>query len=258
MAKNIQSIIEAIQNAKSKEEAFFEFNKILPSYGYDNALLTLITDHPSIGEKAFHGVSTSYPEGWVKHYKENNYHLFDPVYQRIQSRPGPFFWSEAEAELKQNSEHEPLYLQNSFNMMREAEDAGVADGIGISFTNEAGEIAGLGISRSHSERDNNPQTLADIYLLSLVFYEKYMSFYETLPFPVFTLREKDVLLWSASGKTDWEIANISGISRATVRFHWNNIFRKMGVSNKMAATVNAVRRKIIVPDGLHLRTASQE
>jgi DNA-binding CsgD family transcriptional regulator len=258
MAKNIQSVIEAIQNAGSREEAFSEYTKIIPIFGYDNALFSLMTDHASIGEKAFHGVSTSFPEDWVSQYKLENYHVIDPVFQRILSKPGPFFWSQAETEMGRISTLEHSVQQRSFTMMREAEDAGVADGIGMSFVNDAGEIAGLGISRTHAENDRDPQTLADIYLLSLVFYEKYMSFYEALPLPVFTPREKEVLLWSSAGKTDWEIAIIAGISKATVRFHWTNIFRKMGVNNKMTATINAVRRKIVVPDGLIPQTASGE
>lgn len=248
--RNLQTAIEGIQNAVSAEIAFSEYNKIVEQYGYENALYSFMTDHPSIGQKAFHGVSSNFPEDWVKHYKGEDYHAIDPVYQRILLKPGPFFWSDAEAELYRSSAFEPSAQDRSFSMMREAEDAGIADGIGMSFVNEAGEIAGLGISRIHPERENNAQTLADVYLLSHVFNEKFMSFYETQPFPLFTPREKDVLLWSASGKTDWEIANIAGISRATVRFHWNNIFRKMGVNNKMTATLTAVRRKIVVPDGL--------
>ena len=246
----LQTAIEAIQNAESKETAFSEYNRIIRSYGFGNAMYSFMTDHPSIGAKAFHGVSTTFPEDWVKHYKEEDYHVIDPVYQRLLAKPGPFFWLEAEAELERNSALEASARNLSLRMMREAEEAGVADGIGVSFTNAAGEIAAVGVSRKHPEHDDNPRTLAEIYLLSYVFNDKFMSFYETQPFPTFTDRERDVLLWSASGKTDWEIANIAGISRATVRFHWNNIFKKMGVNNKMAATLTAVRRKTVVPDGL--------
>ncbi len=254
--KNIQTAIEAIQNADSKEAAFSALNRAYLSYGYDRAVYSFMTDHASIGERAFHGVSTSFPDDWVKHYKANDYHLIDPVFQQILTKSGPFFWSDAESALEKNSRVGPATLERSKSLMREAEDSGLADGVGVSFVNEAGEVAGIGFSRPRRESDNSYQTLSEVYVLSHVFNEKFMSFYETLPEPQFSPREKDVLLWSASGKTDWEIAKIAGITRATVRFHWKNIFRKMGVNNKMTATINAVRRKIVIPDAL--RPASKD
>ena len=246
----LQSAIEAIQNAHSQEEAFGRFCEFIRYCGYEKAGFSLMTDHPSVGLEALHWQSSSFPDDWMTHYKERDFHTIDPVFQLILSKPGAFFWSQAIPALTRIPRFEAQSMDNSRDMMREAGDAGLADGIGVSIVNAWGEVAGFGISRSHSDGDQDVRSLANIYLLSSVFHEKYLSFYETRELPSLTEREKDVLNWSASGKTDWEIAEITGISRATVRFHLNNIFRKMGVNNKMSATINAVRRKLIVPDAV--------
>ncbi|WP_417681272.1 helix-turn-helix transcriptional regulator [Roseibium sp.] len=246
----LQSAIEAIQNAQSQAEAFGRFCDFIREYGYDRAAFSLISDHPSIGEKAFHGVSTSYPDDWMAHYREQDFHTIDPVFQLILNKPGGFFWSQAIASLRDHQVFDESVLEKSQKMMREAGDAGMADGIGVSIINAWGEVAGIGVSRPHCESDQDVRSLADIYFLAAVLHEKYMSYYETECLPRLTQREKDVLCWSASGKTDWEIAKITGISTATVRFHWNNIFSKMGVNSKISATINAVRRKLIMPESL--------
>jgi DNA-binding CsgD family transcriptional regulator len=246
----LQSAAEAILKAQTQEEAFGEYCAFVGQHGYDRAVFSLMTDHPSIGEKALHGFLTVYPEDWMKYYRQNDCHEIDPVFQLILSKPGAFFWAEAISKLSETPRFQGRVREEWQRLLQEAEDAGVADGIGVSMVNASGEIAGFGVSRARPEVDHNIKSLADIFLLSSVFHDKYLAFYEKSAAPLLTEREKDVLSWSASGKTDWEIAEITGISRTTVRFHWNNIFEKMGTNNKMAATVNAVRRKLIIPDTL--------
>jgi len=53
--------------------------------------------------------------------------------------------------------------------------------------------------------------------------------------PLLTEREHDCLAFVAEGKTDWEIANLLGISEATTRFHLNNARKKLGAVNRAQA-----------------------
>ena len=55
-----------------------------------------------------------------------------------------------------------------------------------------------------------------------------------------TAREKEVLRWSAEGKTAFEISLILGISERTINFHITNAVLKLGASNKTQAVVKAV------------------
>lgn len=56
-----------------------------------------------------------------------------------------------------------------------------------------------------------------------------------------TLREVEVLKWSAEGKTAAEVALILDMKLRTVNFHIASAIRKMGVSNKTSAVVQAAR-----------------
>ncbi len=55
-----------------------------------------------------------------------------------------------------------------------------------------------------------------------------------------TRREAEVLFWVAKGKTDWEIAQILNISERTVNKHLEQIYRKLEVNNRTAATAKAM------------------
>ena len=50
-----------------------------------------------------------------------------------------------------------------------------------------------------------------------------------------TRREWDVLQWTAAGKSNWEMAQILGLSASTVGKHLEHIYSKLGVENRTAA-----------------------
>jgi LuxR family quorum-sensing system transcriptional regulator SinR len=60
-----------------------------------------------------------------------------------------------------------------------------------------------------------------------------------------TPREREVLHWSAAGKSYWEIAMILGITERTVRFFMSNARQKLDVVSNTQAVAEAVWRGLI-------------
>ncbi len=63
--------------------------------------------------------------------------------------------------------------------------------------------------------------------------------------PVLSAREIECILWSARGKSSWEIGRILGRSENTVNFHIKNIMRKLDTGSRTVAVIKAVRLGII-------------
>jgi DNA-binding NarL/FixJ family response regulator len=55
-----------------------------------------------------------------------------------------------------------------------------------------------------------------------------------------TVREAEVLLWVAQGKSNADVSTILGCSEKTVKQHLGNIFEKLGVENRTSASLVAV------------------
>ncbi len=55
-----------------------------------------------------------------------------------------------------------------------------------------------------------------------------------------TEREAEVLLWVAQGKSNGDVAVILGMAEKTVKKHMGNIFDKLGIEGRNAATVRAL------------------
>jgi LuxR family quorum-sensing transcriptional regulator LasR len=60
-----------------------------------------------------------------------------------------------------------------------------------------------------------------------------------------TAREKEVLQWTAAGKSSWEIARIVDCTEAGVNYHFCNIRRKFGVRSRWIAMVMALEQGLI-------------
>lgn len=58
-------------------------------------------------------------------------------------------------------------------------------------------------------------------------------------------RELTVLFWMKEGKTNWEIAQILGLSERTVRFHVGGIFEKLEVTSRTQAVARALGAGLI-------------
>ena len=56
-----------------------------------------------------------------------------------------------------------------------------------------------------------------------------------------TAREREILEWLATGKTNRDIADIIGAKRRTVEKHLEHIYEKLGVETRTAAVMRAYR-----------------
>ncbi|RWN91764.1 MAG: helix-turn-helix transcriptional regulator [Mesorhizobium sp.] len=63
--------------------------------------------------------------------------------------------------------------------------------------------------------------------------------------PPLSPREKECILWTAKGKSSWEIGQIIGISANTVNFHIKNVMRKLDTCSRTTAAIKAMKLGII-------------
>jgi DNA-binding NarL/FixJ family response regulator len=70
-----------------------------------------------------------------------------------------------------------------------------------------------------------------------------------------TARATETLLWLAQGKTNPDIASILGITESTVKKHVQEIFEKLGVETRGAATVRALEVLSSPPQRLQQNSA---
>lgn len=60
---------------------------------------------------------------------------------------------------------------------------------------------------------------------------------ESISSRLLTPRHREVMHWLCEGKTNWETSVILGCTEETVKKHLQNIYRRLGVSNRIAAMI---------------------
>ncbi|MBT3069405.1 LuxR family transcriptional regulator [Rhodomicrobium sp. Az07] len=242
----IERFIEDANAAKSSKEVSELFGKALAVFGYDRYCYSLITDHPSVGLNAVHGIVCNYPDDWMEHYRINQYEKKDPVPQYGVSASRPFTWASALANRK--------WHNDQMKVMHEAEEARLCDGIAVPVCGVNGELAGFGIASSHGGVNPDRALLHKVQALAIQFHLAFTEL-EKIEVPLteglgdvyLTEREKEIMCWAAEGKSDSVIADILGVSHSTVRFHMNNVFKKLNANERTLATVKAIRHGLILP-----------
>ncbi|WP_432467627.1 response regulator transcription factor [Agarivorans sp. Z349TD_8] len=57
-----------------------------------------------------------------------------------------------------------------------------------------------------------------------------------------TQREQELLPWLKMGKSNWEISRLLNISERTVKYHLQNIYKKLGTHNRTHAVAKAIEQ----------------
>lgn len=238
----VEEFITQTNRAKTSEDVFDILKATLAQYGYDRICYTLATDHPHFGLKAGHGILRNYPEDWMKYYTEQNYYGCDPVPKTCFRENKLFLWSDMIAK--------GGWSERVINMMQEARDATLYDGLCVPFHGPHASVAGLGVASSHGKIEMDDDQKSFITAIATQFHLAFGEREATKSQAVhilLTAREQEILTWAAEGKSDHVIADLMNISYATVRFHMGNVFKKLDANERTYAVVKAIRHGLIHP-----------
>jgi LuxR family transcriptional regulator, quorum-sensing system regulator BjaR1 len=178
------------------------------------------------------------PAEWMQLYVERQYSLVDPSLRHCWRTTRPFEYLQS----PYNRDSEPQAAE----VIQRAEDFGLSKGFLVPVASPTGCHGNVWIGGYDLELAPSEKPI--VHLLSLYAFERVRQFGgagETRP--CITPREREVLTWSASGKTAWEIGEILHISKRTVDEHLTHAARKLNATNRPQAVARAIRYGLIEP-----------
>jgi LuxR family quorum-sensing transcriptional regulator LasR len=226
-------------DVETPDEWFTELESQVSRLGFGKTLLGLIADPKASFDSAF--IVSNYPSQWREAYDRANYAVIDPTVQHCMASVLPIRWSEQ------------IYKSDvQLEFREEASAHGLINGLTFPMHGPQGQFGTFSLSVDMGDEETAKQFIqhhwATLSLVKDTALAGALKFVGTAKKNVevsLTNREREVLQWSAIGKTNWEISNICNCSEATVDFHFKNIRRKLGVSTRSAAAVLALSMKII-------------
>jgi DNA-binding CsgD family transcriptional regulator len=240
----LEEFITRSNHASSQTEVFALFQEALRDMGYDSVVYSLLTDHPSIGRKAGHGVMGNYPTDWMDYYMAKGYFAKDPIPKHAFTTAAAYTWDHVVETCAISSRQKRL--------MHEAQDAKLLSGAAVAIYGPNFEVAGVGLASSAGGVKPSADMLSFIRALSHQFHFAYSQFDVPRAQPArqvyLTPREREILCYSAEGKSIPAMAAILSLSYHTVNFHLKNVYAKLDVSTRQTAVVKAIRLGLIAPN----------
>lgn len=188
---------------------------------------------------------TTYSDKWLKHYRDYGYVNQDPVVDRVMTQKKAFRWSDAFRDAQ--------FDKRQTEVMADARDAGLFDGVTVPLKSRNGERAGFTfIAKEGSDiAANRPiglECLLAEFLhgqsLQFILCDEYQR-KSRRKTSILSPRETQVLTWAARGKSSWEMSQIIGIAEKSVEFYVDAAKRKLMASNRTHAVVKAMMLGLI-------------
>jgi LuxR family quorum sensing-dependent transcriptional regulator len=227
------AIISELDAASLAERVIEIFRVVLEIYGLQNFLITgLPVPNDSEWQRAI--LCDGWPHEWFVRYQSEGHFLHDPCAARSRVAAEPFFWHQLPAEGL--TAHGRL-------VMGEAAEFGLKDGLCVPIHIP---LAGPAVVTAASNRIEIPPGALPLIETLCVHTFRKLSSLETgsdnEDAAPLTPRERELLQWSAQGKSTDDISCILGVTANTVESHQRNIRSKLDAINVAHAIVKALRR----------------
>lgn len=230
-----QVLDQLTRPAGSVDEVFHRLAGLTRALGFDYCSFGVRA--PAIDATLRELWSTTYPTRWSTRYLGNNYLAIDPVIHEARHRTTSFVWSDATF-----TEQRPFW--------EEARACSVRHGWTLGMRGPRGETSLISLGRSADPMSRAELANVDgkLVWLAQLSHEVISAMFlrDVLPeLPALTERERDVLRWTAVGKTCQEIGVILGITTRTVTFHVTSLLGKLDAVNKTHAVAKAAMLRLL-------------
>jgi LuxR family transcriptional regulator, quorum-sensing system regulator BjaR1 len=228
--------VEEIERHTTVDSVMDKMTRELGQFGFETIILCGLPNQEQNFEKMV--LAKRIPVEWFKLYMRNQYVRVDPVIRRCRRSVNPFECAEAPYDI----DNEP----GAAEVMRRATDFGLSRGFIVPIHSVAGYEALVSLGGRHL--DLNMRSKPAIHLMAMYAFDRIRRLIAPAkPVHKLTARQREVMAWSASGKSAWEIGAIIGVTQRTVEEHIATACRKLGATNRTHAVAVSIREGLIAP-----------
>jgi LuxR family quorum sensing-dependent transcriptional regulator len=225
--------IDALGGCKTPQKILTEFQTVVRDAGF-HALL--ITGLPNPGNRIEPLVlANGWPSGWYELYTERNFVTVDPIVAHCFRSLDPFEWKDVR--------YDPAQAPRADEVMMRARDFGMDEGYCIPI--HGGDGFESVVTMAGHKVDLGGHAKEALHLMGMYAHARcrtMLSHASGKRQKPLTPSEKEVMRWTALGKSSRQIAVTLKITERTVNAHVANAMRKLDARNRVAAAVTAVVR----------------
>lgn len=182
-------------------------------------------------------LNVNFPQIWLFQYWRKGYGKVDPVLHALVRSHKAQVWNQVYADVKSDKEKEFVESATSF---------GLGDGVTVGTLDPSCSVTSFfafagGEAAQHRRYVKFLDYLGQHLHLALMRSSSKSACLTSKCVNNLSPKEVTILNWMKDGKTNWEIAQITGVSERTIRFHVESIFSKLDVTSRTQAVAFAVQ-----------------
>jgi len=237
----VDEFFQTTAQAATRDELIDGFRDAMLSLGFDRVHYFGFPNPMTRGPSTDVIVFTMIPRDWFAHYDSERYEEIDPMADWVVHNRLPFEWDKVTGAMELSKRQKRL--------LEEIREASLFDGVTVPIHGPFGQVNGVSFMRGKPLG----VSASDLHIgrvLAVQFHQAYTALEDagdTLAGSALTARERDVLLRVVEGLNNAQTAERLGISEHSVKFHVQNVCKKLGVNSRVAAVVKAIRMGLIVP-----------
>ncbi|WP_133365674.1 helix-turn-helix transcriptional regulator [Qipengyuania sediminis] len=178
------------------------------------------------------------PQEWMKRYRENALHRFDPI-------PGMSFRLGRPERIDDLLSMLTNLTKDEHCFIAAFRYSGLTNGLAVPTYGPFGRPGFIGLSQCAHPKLLDEVDVALVSAVAQQFHTRMELLQIDEPPPGLSPRERQVLEWLAKGKSQADIAIILKIAPATVATHVRRLYHKLGVHDRIAAVTKAMARHLI-------------
>jgi LuxR family transcriptional regulator len=215
--------------ATSAEAVFDRIKQAAQQLGFEHVAFGFQAPYPVTQPKIT--MLNSYPTAWQQRYAQAGYLLTDPTVAHGRKSQAPILWNDH------------AFASNRA-LWADAQDHGIKSGWAQSCLERSGAGSLLTLCRraeplTASELQAKEAPMRWLVQVAHVLLSRAILAQENPPCAALTPREREVLQWSADGKSAQDIADTLNLSKSVIDFHLKNSIQKLNARNKTAAVARA-------------------
>jgi LuxR family transcriptional regulator, quorum-sensing system regulator BjaR1 len=230
-------LVDEFDRHSTPEDVVDSMSLALKRFGFTSFLVVDIPE--AIGDAKPTFLLNGWPAAWAERYQREHYYKDDPIAAQCRRAVDPFEWSQ----VKYDADRHPRAVE----VMNAGREHGLHEGFVIPIDRNTGTMSGVTMAGEHP--DFEPRAKRAMHFIGLYAHQKAISLLGrdngTQQKIDLTEGEREVLTWTAVGKSSWEISVILNMSEAGVTWRLKQAMTKLNASNKTQAVVNAMLAKQI-------------
>ncbi|WP_422422511.1 autoinducer binding domain-containing protein [Pseudomonas sp. GZD-222] len=226
--------LQQLLNETNEQRMFYTATSLAKQLGME--YFSFVTRTHLAGPQPQVRTYNNYPTAWNERYQRCNYLSIDPILAHCHTSLLPILW-------------EDQVFRQTPELWEQARFHGLCYGWSQSAHDLRQNESILSVVRNHTPVDTNEfyDTAGQTIWLCNLMHTLIIERKSTSQQPSFhlSIRETEVLKWSAAGKTAADIACILTLSQSTVNFHIRSIISKLNTSNKAGAIAIAAMNGLL-------------